>query len=80
MSPYELLYPGGSIEHHNEETGAAWLQRILGHWPHAVWLNPEPAGSWQYRQSIAIVRELMHDRMYGMTLDGLEQAMRLLSK
>jgi len=80
MSPYELLYPGGSIEHHNTETGAAWLQRILSHWPHAVWLNPEPSGSWQYRQSIAIVRELMHGRMYGMTMDGLEQAMRLLSK
>lgn len=80
MSPYELLYPGGSIEHHNRETGAAWLQRILGHWPHAVWLNPEPSGSWQYRQSIAIVRELVHDRMFPMTIDGLEQAMRLLSK
>ncbi len=80
MSPYELLYPGGSIEHHNEETGAAWLQRILGRWPRAVWLNPEPSGSWQYRQSIALVRELMHERMFGMTMDGLEQAMRLLSK
>ncbi|WP_322994478.1 vWA domain-containing protein [Castellaniella sp.] len=80
MSPYELLYPGGSIEHHNTETGAAWLQRILGHWPHAVWLNPEPAGSWPYRQSIAIVRELMHERMVGMTMEGLEQAMKLLSK
>lgn len=80
MSPYELLYPGGSVEHNNAETGAAWLQRILGHWPHAVWLNPEPSGYWQYRQSIAIVRELMHDRMYGMTMDGLEQAMRFLAK
>ncbi|WP_066454001.1 vWA domain-containing protein [Castellaniella caeni] len=80
MSPYELLYPGGSIEHHNTETGATWLQRLLGHWPHAVWLNPEPSGSWQYRQSIALVRELMHERMFGMTIDGLEQAMRLLSK
>ncbi|MFT0533403.1 vWA domain-containing protein [Castellaniella hirudinis] len=80
MSPYELLYPGGSVEHHNPETGAAWLQRILGHWPHALWLNPEPAGSWPYRQSIAIVRELMHDRMVGMTLEGLEQGMKQLSK
>lgn len=80
MSPYEILYPGGSVEHHNEETGAAWLQRILQQWPHAVWLNPEPGGSWRYRQSIGIIREIMHDRMYGVTIDGLEQAMRLLSK
>lgn len=80
MSPYELLYPGGSVEHYNQETGAAWIQRILSHWPHSVWLNPEPLGSWQYRQSIAIVQELMNDRMYSMTIDGLEQAMHLLSK
>lgn len=80
MSPYELLYPGGSVEHHNRETGAAWLQRILTHWPHSVWLNPEPSGSWQYRQSIAIIRGLMHDRMFGITLDGLEQAMQQLSR
>lgn len=80
MSPYELLYPGGSVEHYNKETGAAWLQRILNHWPHAVWLNPEPSGSWEYRQSIAIVRELINERMYAMTLEGLEQAMQLLSK
>lgn len=80
MSPYELLYPGGSVEHHNAETGAAWLQRLLAQWPHAAWLNPEPSGYWQYRQSIAIVREIMHDRMFGITLDGLERAMHLLAK
>ncbi|MFA5664709.1 VWA domain-containing protein [Castellaniella sp.] len=80
MSPYELLYPGGAIEHHNKETGAAWLQRLVSHWPHSVWLNPEPSASWQYRQSVAIIRELLHERMYPMTLEGLEQAMHLLSK
>lgn len=80
MSPYELLYPGGSVEHHNPEAGATWLQRLLAQWPSAVWLNPEPSGYWQYRQSIAIVREIMHDRMFGITLDGLERAMRLLAK
>jgi len=80
MSPYELLYPGGAIEHHNKETGAAWLQRMVSHWPHSVWLNPEPSASWPYRQSIAIVRELLHERMYPMTLEGLEQAMHHLSK
>ncbi len=80
MSPYELLYPGGSVEHHNPETGATWLQRLLAQWPSAVWLNPEPSGYWQYRQSIAIVREIMHDRMFGITLEGLERAMHLLAK
>lgn len=80
MSPYEILYPGGSVEHYNQETGAAWIQRLLAHWPHAVWINPEPQGSWEYRQSIAIIQQLMNDRMYSMTLDGLEQAMHLLSK
>lgn len=80
MSPYEILYPGGSVEHHNREPGAVWLKRILDHWPHAVWLNPEPVRTWAYRQSNSIIRELMHDRMVGLTLQGLEQAMRLLSK
>lgn len=80
MSPYELLHPGGSVEHHNKETGAAWLQRLLDNWPKSVWLNPEPEGYWPYRQSIAIVKNLMHDHMYSVTVNGLEQAMRHLSK
>lgn len=80
MSPYELLHPGGSVEHHNKETGAAWLQRLLDNWPKSVWLNPEPEGFWPYRQSIAIVKNLMHDHMYSVTVSGLEQAMRHLSK
>lgn len=80
MSPYEIMHPGGSVEHYNKETGAVWLQRLLEAWPKAVWLNPEPQAYWQYRQSIAIIRNIMHDRMYGVTVDGLEQAMRTLSK
>lgn len=80
MSPYEILQPGGSVEHYNKETGAAWLQRLLENWPKAVWLNPEPEGYWQYRQSIAIIKNIMHDRMYGVTVSGLEQAMRSLAK
>lgn len=80
MSPYELLHPGGSVEHQNKETGAAWLQRLLDNWPKSVWLNPEPEGYWPYRQSIAIVKNLMHDHMYSVTVSGLEQAMRHLSK
>ncbi|MDS1140812.1 hypothetical protein RE432_10225 [Pusillimonas sp. SM2304] len=80
MSPYEILQPGGSVEHYNKETGAAWLQRLLENWPKAVWLNPEPAAYWQYRQSISIIQNIMHHRMYSVTVSGLEQAMRMLSK
>jgi Uncharacterized protein conserved in bacteria len=80
MSPYEILQPGGSVEHYNKEPGATWMQRLLEAWPKAVWLNPEPQGYWQYRQSIAILRDIMHDRMYPITVNGLELAMRMLSK
>ena len=80
MSPYEILHPGGSVEHHNRETGAEWLQRLLDNWPRAVWLNPEPEGYWPYRQSIGIIKNIMHDQMYGVTVSGLDQAMRFLSK
>jgi uncharacterized protein with von Willebrand factor type A (vWA) domain len=80
MSPYEILQPGGSVEHFNEESGAVWLQRLQDAWPKAAWLNPEPQGYWQYRQSISIIRHIMRDHMYGVTVGGLEQAMRHLSK
>ncbi|WMW81792.1 hypothetical protein RF679_05795 [Undibacterium cyanobacteriorum] len=80
MSPYEILQPGGSVEYNNEEAGATWLQRFTSHFPKFVWLNPEPEGIWQYRQSIAIIRQIVNNRMFPITLSGLEQGMRLLSK
>ncbi|MFG6447078.1 VWA domain-containing protein [Roseateles sp. BYS180W] len=80
MSPYEILQPGGSVEYHNEEAGAQWLQRLTQAFPRHVWINPEPSGLWQYRQSIALMQQLMHQHMYPLTLQGLEQAMRQLSK
>lgn len=80
MSPYEITHPGGSIEFYNNEPGAVWLQRLTQAFPHFVWLNPEPQGLWEYRQSIALIRELMHNRMYPVTIAGLEQAMQLLAK
>ncbi|HZG21840.1 MULTISPECIES: vWA domain-containing protein [Herbaspirillum] len=80
MSPYEIVQPGGAVEYNNAEAGADWLQRFTAAFPHFVWLNPEPEGLWQYRQSIALIRQLMNDRMFPLTMDGLERAMRLLSK
>jgi uncharacterized protein len=80
MSPFEILQPGGSVEYNNEEAGAEWLQRLTHTFPHFAWINPEPQGMWQYRQSIAIVQQLMGQRMFPLTLKGLEDAMRVLSK
>jgi hypothetical protein len=80
MSPYEILQPGGSIEYSNDEAGAVWMRRMLDVYPKAIWLNPEPEQLWPYRQSISIIRELMETRMYPITIEGLERAMRYLSK
>ncbi|HEX8653592.1 MAG TPA: VWA domain-containing protein, partial [Allosphingosinicella sp.] len=71
MSPYEITHPGGSIEHFNEEAGAVWLRRMTTTYPSAVWLNPTPEQYWNYSASTRIVQELMQDRMYGLTLEGL---------
>jgi uncharacterized protein with von Willebrand factor type A (vWA) domain len=79
MSPYEILQPGGSVEFHNEETGAVWLQRLTEAFPKCVWLNPEPAERWDYRQSVAIIQRLMNQRMFALTLPGLDAAMRTLN-
>jgi uncharacterized protein with von Willebrand factor type A (vWA) domain len=80
MSPYEIMEPGGSVEHHNEEAGAVWLRRMLDHYKHAAWLNPVPESHWQYTTSLQMTRQLMGERMFPVTLDGLERATRLLAK
>jgi uncharacterized protein with von Willebrand factor type A (vWA) domain len=80
MSPYEISHPGGSVEHMNEEAGAVWLHRLTTTYPASVWLNPIPQEQWGYTQSLRMVREIMGDRMYGLTLDGLDQAMRELTR
>jgi uncharacterized protein len=80
MSPYEILQPGGSVEYNNEEAGVEWLQRLTNAFPKFAWINPEPQGVWQYRQSIGIMQQIMSQRMYPLTVKGLEEAMRLLSK
>ena len=80
MSPYEILQPGGSVEYNNEEPGAEWIQRLTHAYPKFAWINPEPQGVWQYRQSISIIQQLVSQRMFPLTLRGLEDAMRMLSK
>jgi uncharacterized protein with von Willebrand factor type A (vWA) domain len=80
MSPYEILQAGGSSEYNNEEPGADWVGRLTHAFPSHVWINPEPPGVWPYRQSVSIMQQLMGGRMYPMSLQGLETAMRLLSK
>jgi uncharacterized protein with von Willebrand factor type A (vWA) domain len=80
MSPYEISYPGGSVEHWNEEAGALWLERLLATWAHAAWLNPLPEADWSYTPSIQMVQQLIGKRMFPLTIDGLEQAMRSLSR
>ena len=80
MSPYEILAVGGSVEYSNSEPGANWINRMLDHFTHHAWLNPEPEHVWQYRQSVSIIKDLMKSKMYPVTIQGLESAMRDLSK
>ncbi len=80
MSPYEITDPGGSVEHMNEEPGAVWLQRLTNTYPATIWLNPVPKDQWGYSQSTRIVRELVDDRMYPLTLSGLDEGMRELTR
>ncbi|WP_242913887.1 vWA domain-containing protein [Brevundimonas pishanensis] len=80
MSPYEITIPGGSVEHFNEEAGAVWMKRAREQWPKSVWLNPLPERHWRYTQSVALLRELMEEKMYPLTLEGLDGAMRTLTK
>jgi len=80
MSPYEISHPGGSVEHMNEESGALWLQRMTGVYASAAWLNPVPEQQWGYSQSTRMIRELIDDRMFPMTLQGLDAAARSLAR
>jgi uncharacterized protein with von Willebrand factor type A (vWA) domain len=80
MSPYEIAYPGGAVEHWNAEAGIVWMQRVLQHWPKAVWLNPVREKHWGYTHSIQMIREIFSERMFPLTLNGLEKATRELSR
>ncbi|TRW49949.1 VWA domain-containing protein [Aliidiomarina halalkaliphila] len=78
MGPYEIAYPGGSVEHWNEEPGQVWMERLLGHFPKAVWLNPQPHQRWPYYHSIEMIRGIMQGRMYPLTVHGITDAIEAL--
>ena len=80
MGPYEITYPGGSVEHWNEESGAVWMKRLLQHFSQAIWLNPQMESYWTYYHSISIMRELMSERMYPLTLNGISDGIKALTK
>ena len=80
MSPYELFSRYGSVEHMNEETGTVWLQRILDTWDKAIWLNPSHERSWKYTQTTEAIKEQLDGHMYPLTLEGLEEGIKYLSK
>ena len=78
MSPYEIMYPGGSVEHFNEEAGSEWLKRMLDVYSKVAWLNPTPTERWSYYESIGIIKKLLNNRMYSLTLNGLDAAIKNL--
>ena len=80
MSPYEITYPGGSVEHWNSDPGSLWMQRALDVYSNAVWLNPIPEKYWKITPSIQLLRQLMGGHMYPLNLDGIDRAMRALSR
>ena len=80
MSPYEIAYPGGSVEHWNEEPGGVWMGRLLSVYSSAIWLNPEPESNWAYAQSNRMIQELLGEQMYSLTLTGLEAGMKYLAR
>jgi uncharacterized protein len=81
MSPYEITYPGGSVEHWNEEPGAIWLQRLVDAWPHLVWINPSHSSSWDYSGSTTLIREIIGGhRMFPLTVQGVEEATKALGR
>ena len=79
MAPYEITHAGGSVEHWNDEPGAAWMNRFMESYDKLVWINPTPRETWDYSTSVAMTRELVDDRMYPLTISGLEGGMSYLS-
>ncbi len=80
MSPYEITYAGGSVEHWNEEAGGIWLQRVTDIYENAIWLNPTGERYWEHTPSLQIIKQIFNDRMFPLTIDGLDRAMRELGR
>ena len=80
MSPYEILVEGGANEHYNKESGQVWLERAITHWPSSVWINPTNLEYWNYSQSTNIIKNIFSNRMVPLTLEGIEEATKILSK
>src|ERR1700724_1300510 len=80
MSPYEITMPGGSVEHWNEEAGTVWIERLTGHYRRAAWLNPTPKQSWGPVRSITIINDLMGGRMFPVSVNGIDEMTRALSR
>ena len=78
MGPYEITYPGGSVEHWNQEAGSVWMQRLLEHFDHSIWLNPQPEAHWPYHASIRLMQQITQQKMFPLTLEGLTQGIREL--
>mgnify|MGYP001950851158 FL=1 len=78
MGPYEITYPGGSVEHYNEEAGSVWMERLLTHFDNAIWLNPQDESHWNYYASIHIMKQVVKQKMYPLTLDGLSNGIKAL--
>ncbi|NNE30257.1 MAG: hypothetical protein HKN16_11510 [Saprospiraceae bacterium] len=78
MSPYEIYYRGGSVEHYNEDPGIEWLRLLRKHFPRMIWLNPNSEVSWEFYESTALLREFTQYRMFPLTLSGLKDGMKCL--
>jgi len=78
MSPWEILHPGGSVEHNNPEAGLVWIKRITQKFKHHVWINPNPQDTWEYSESTRILKQSVNDRMFPLTMEGLSKAMQML--
>ena len=80
MSPYEILVEGGGNEHFNQEKGQVWLERAIAQWPSNVWINPTKQEHWNYSQSTHIIKEIFSNRMVPLSIKGIEEATKILSK
>ena len=80
MAPYEITHAGGSVEHWNEEAGAVWIQRVMDTYDKVIWINPTPEDTWEYSTSVALSRKLVDEKMFPMTIRGIEDGMSYLTK